>query len=68
MARVALWQILFAARGASAEAVRRIADEGMTLLRGLPVAEMRALVAEHGWPVLEFSERHFPHTTGRRGR
>jgi HAD superfamily hydrolase (TIGR01490 family) len=53
MARAALWQILFVARGANAEAVRRVAEDGMAVLRGFPVEEMRALVAEAMEPVLK---------------
>jgi HAD superfamily hydrolase (TIGR01490 family) len=46
LAKAALWQILFAARGASAEAVRRAAEDGLMLLRGFPVADMHRLVRE----------------------
>jgi HAD superfamily hydrolase (TIGR01490 family) len=45
LAKAAGWQLLFAARGASAETVRKAAEEGLMLLRGLEVEEMRALVA-----------------------
>jgi HAD superfamily hydrolase (TIGR01490 family) len=51
--RAALWQLLFAARGANAEAVRRVAEDGMKVLNGFPVAEMQALVAEAMEPVLK---------------
>jgi HAD superfamily hydrolase (TIGR01490 family) len=51
--RAALWQLLFAARGANAEAVRRVAEDGMKVLNGFPVAEMRALVAEAMEPLLK---------------
>jgi HAD superfamily hydrolase (TIGR01490 family) len=53
LARAALWQILFVARGANAEAVRRVAEDGMAVLRGFPVEEMRQLVAEAMEPVLK---------------
>jgi HAD superfamily hydrolase (TIGR01490 family) len=53
LARAALWQLLFVARGASAEAVRRVAEDGMAVLRGFTVAEMRELVAEAMEPVLK---------------
>ena len=45
MAKAALWQLLFVARGASAEAVRRAAEDGLMLLRGFTPREMRELVA-----------------------
>jgi HAD superfamily hydrolase (TIGR01490 family) len=51
--RAAFWQLLFAARGANAEAVRRVAEDGMKVLNGFPVAEMQALVAEAMEPVLK---------------
>jgi HAD superfamily hydrolase (TIGR01490 family) len=51
--RAALWQLLFAARGANAEAVRRVAEDGMKVLNGFPVAEMRELVAEAMEPLLK---------------
>jgi HAD superfamily hydrolase (TIGR01490 family) len=53
LVRAALWQILFAARGANAEAVRRVAEDGMKVLHGFPVAEMRELVADAMEPVLK---------------
>src|SRR5436190_1963740 len=53
MARAALWQILFAARGANAEAVRRVAEDGMAVLRGFSVRELQVLVAEAMEPVLK---------------
>ena len=36
LAKAALWQLLFVARGASAEAVRKAAEDGMRVLRGFP--------------------------------
>lgn len=40
------WQVLFAARGAGAQRVRAAAEDGMGLLEGFPVAEMRRLVGD----------------------
>jgi HAD superfamily hydrolase (TIGR01490 family) len=45
MAKAALWQLLFVARGASAEAVRALAEDGLMLLRGFTPGELRELVA-----------------------
>jgi HAD superfamily hydrolase (TIGR01490 family) len=53
LARAALWQLLFVARGADAEAVRRVAEEGLAVLRGFRPEEMRTLVAEAMEPVLK---------------
>jgi HAD superfamily hydrolase (TIGR01490 family) len=53
LARAALWQILFVARGASTEAVRRVAEDGMAVLHGFSVSEMQELVAEALEPVLK---------------
>jgi len=52
LVRAALWQVLFVARGASAEAVRRAAEEGLGVLRGMTTAELQVLVAESLEPVL----------------
>ena len=52
LARSAFWQLLFVARGASAERVRRAAEDGMKVLRGFSVSEMRELVGEAMEPVL----------------
>jgi HAD superfamily hydrolase (TIGR01490 family) len=46
LAKAAAWQILFAARGASAQTVRKAAEDGLMLLKGLEVEEMRALVGD----------------------
>jgi HAD superfamily hydrolase (TIGR01490 family) len=46
LAKSALWQLLFVMRGASAEAVRRAAEDGMTLLKGFTVREMSELVGD----------------------
>ena len=67
LAKAAFWQLLFVARGASAEVVRRAAEDGMVLLRGFRVAELQEMVAEAMEPVLkpllyseplELAERH----------
>jgi HAD superfamily hydrolase (TIGR01490 family) len=50
--RAAVWQALFVVRGASAEAVRRAAEEGLGVLRGMTTGELQALVAESLEPVL----------------
>jgi len=52
LAKSALWQLLFVLRGASAEAVRAAAEDGMVLLRDFPVAELRELVGDAMEPVL----------------
>ena len=52
MAKAALWKLLFAARGASPDVVRRAAEDGLVLLRGFSAEEMRSLVAEALEPVL----------------
>lgn len=52
LVKAALWQLLFVARGASGEAVRRAAEDGMLLLKGFSVEEMRALVGDAMEPVL----------------
>jgi HAD superfamily hydrolase (TIGR01490 family) len=46
MVEAAAWQVLFMLRGASHEAVRRAAEDGLVLLRGHTPEEMRELVAE----------------------
>lgn len=43
--KAALWQLLFAARGASHETVRKAAEDGLLILRGMRPDEMRELVA-----------------------
>jgi len=53
LAKAAAWQLLFVLRGASHEAVRRAAEDGLVLLRGFTPAEMRDLVAEAMEPVLQ---------------
>jgi len=46
MIEAAAWQLLFIVRGASHEAVRRAAVDGLLLLRGHTPEDMRELVAE----------------------
>jgi len=46
VAKAAAWQLLFMARGASHEAVRRAAEDGLTILRGFTPDEMRSIVAD----------------------
>ena len=53
LAKAAFWQVLFAARGADAQAVRNAAEDGMRILAGLPVEELQTLVAEALEPVLK---------------
>jgi len=53
LAKAAVWQLLFVARGASAETVRRAAEDGLMLLRGFTPERMRELVATAMEPVLK---------------
>ncbi|MES1246350.1 MAG: HAD family hydrolase [Actinomycetota bacterium] len=46
MIKAALWQVLFMLRGASHEAVRSAAEDGLIVLKGHTPEDMRALVAE----------------------
>ena len=46
MIEAAAWQVLFMLRGASHDAVRRAAEDGLLLLRGHTPEDMRELVAE----------------------
>ena len=50
--QAAVWQLLFVARGASHEAVRRGAEDGLRVLAGRRPEELRELVAEAMEPVL----------------
>jgi HAD superfamily hydrolase (TIGR01490 family) len=50
--RAAGWQLLFVARGASHEAVRRAAEDGLRVLAGYTPGELRDLVADAMEPVL----------------
>ena len=52
MLKAAAWQLLFVARGAGHETVRRAAEDGLIVLRGRTPAEIRDLVAEAMEPVL----------------
>jgi HAD superfamily hydrolase (TIGR01490 family) len=45
LAKAAFWQLLFVARGAGAETVRKAAEEGLMLLQGFTPEQMRQLVA-----------------------
>jgi HAD superfamily hydrolase (TIGR01490 family) len=53
LAKAAAWQLLFAARGAGAETVRRAAEDGLMILRGFAVEDLRTLVAGAMEPVLK---------------
>ena len=46
LVKSAFWQILFVLRGASAERVRRAAEDGMKILNGFSVADMQHLVGD----------------------
>ena len=52
LAQAAAWQLLFVARGAGHEAVRRGAEDGLKILAGYRPEELRELVAEAMEPVL----------------
>ena len=52
LARAALWQLLFSARGASHEEVRRLAERGLGVLEGMTPAELTELVEAALEPVL----------------
>jgi HAD superfamily hydrolase (TIGR01490 family) len=52
LAKAAAWQLLFVMRGASHEAVRHAAEDGLIVLRGFTPKEMRSLVADAMEPVL----------------
>jgi HAD superfamily hydrolase (TIGR01490 family) len=53
LAKAAAWQLLFAARGASAETVRKAAEDGLMILKGFAVADLRSLVSGAMEPVLK---------------
>ena len=42
LAKAAAWQLLFVARGASAETVRKAAEDGLMLLHGFAVDDCAA--------------------------
>jgi HAD superfamily hydrolase (TIGR01490 family) len=46
LAKAAAWQLLFAARGAGAETVRKASEEGLMLLKGFAVEDLRTMVAD----------------------
>jgi HAD superfamily hydrolase (TIGR01490 family) len=50
--KAAFWQLLFVSRGASAETVRKAAEDGLGLLRGFTPEQMQELVAGALEPVL----------------
>jgi HAD superfamily hydrolase (TIGR01490 family) len=53
LVKAAVWQLLFAARGASAETVRKAAEDGLMVLSGLTPEELQKLVADALEPVLK---------------
>jgi HAD superfamily hydrolase (TIGR01490 family) len=53
LAKAAFWQLLFVARGASDETVRKAAGDGLMILRGFTPEQMQQLVAEALEPVLK---------------
>ena len=53
LAKAAAWQLLFAARGAGAETVRKAAEDGLMILKGFAVDDLRSLVAGAMEPVLK---------------
>jgi HAD superfamily hydrolase (TIGR01490 family) len=52
LAKAAAWQLLFVARGASHDAVRAVAEDGLRILEGYTPEQLRALVADAMEPVL----------------
>jgi HAD superfamily hydrolase (TIGR01490 family) len=52
LARAALWQLLFVARGASQAELQKIADQGLRVLAGMPPPELVELVEGALEPVL----------------
>jgi HAD superfamily hydrolase (TIGR01490 family) len=53
LAKAAAWQLLFAARGAGAETVRKAAEDGLMVLKGFRVDDLRSLVAGAMEPILK---------------
>ena len=53
LAKAAAWQLLFAARGAGAETVRKASEDGMMILKGFRVEDLRTMVASAMEPVLK---------------
>jgi HAD superfamily hydrolase (TIGR01490 family) len=52
LAKSAFWQVLFVLRGASAERVPAASEDGMSILKGFSVDDMRRLVGDAMEPVL----------------
>ena len=50
--RAAAWHLIFLIRGVEADAVRRASEDGMILLRGVPVHELQEVVGDAMEPVL----------------
>lgn len=53
LVKAAFWQLLFAARGASPETVRKASEDGLLILRGFTPEAMHVLVADALEPVLK---------------
>jgi HAD superfamily hydrolase (TIGR01490 family) len=53
LAKAAAWQLLFAARGAGTETVRKAAEDGLMVLKGFRVDDLRTLVAGAMEPILK---------------
>ena len=53
LAKAAAWQLLFAARGAGAETVRKASEDGLMILKGFAVEDLRSLVTSAMEPVLK---------------
>ena len=53
LAKAAAWQLLFAARGAGAETVRKAAEDGLMVLKGFRVDELQTLVVGAMEPILK---------------
>ena len=53
LAKAAAWQLLFVARGAGAETVRKASEDGMMILKGFRVDDLRTMVAGAMEPVLK---------------
>jgi HAD superfamily hydrolase (TIGR01490 family) len=53
LAKAAAWQLLFAARGASAETVRKASEDGLMILKGFRVDDLRNLVSTAMDPILK---------------
>lgn len=52
LVKSAFWQLLFVVHGVSAQRVRSASEDGMKVLAGFPVDEMRSLVGDAMEPVL----------------